>query len=98
MIHRDEKGLLKKICESKAHNEQVVMKAVEAAIKKAGVRTLNGREWEIQEQDLVLWRGKVYVPKNDKLRLEIVQLHHDMPIGGHGGQWKTIKLVTRNYW
>ena len=64
MIHGDEKGLLKKIRESKAQDEQVV-KAVEA-MKKAGVKTLNGREWEI-EQDLILWQGKVYVPKNNKL-------------------------------
>ena len=21
-----------------------------------------------------------------------------MPIGGHGGQWKIVKLVTRNFW
>jgi len=40
----------------------------------------------------------VYVPKDEKLRVEIIQLHHDMPIAGHGGQWKTIELVTRNYW
>ena len=84
LIHGDEKGLLKKIRKSKAQDE------------KAGVKTLNGREWEI-EQDLILWRGKVYVLKNDKLRLEIVCLHHDTPIGGHGGQWKTTELVTRNY-
>ena len=87
--------LKKKICKSKAQDEQVV-KAVEA-MKKAGVKTLNGREWEI-EQDLILWHGKVYVPKNNKLRLEIVCLHHNMPIGGHGGQWKTTELVTQNYW
>ena len=91
LIHGDEKGLLKKICESKVQDEQVV-KAVEA-MKKAGVKMLNGREWEI-EQDLILWRGKVYIPKNDKLRLEIIHLHHDTPIGGHGGQWKTMELVT----
>ena len=64
LIHRDEKGLLKKIRESKVQDEQVV-KAVEA-MKKARVKMLNGREWEIK-QDLVLWQGKVYVPKNDKL-------------------------------
>ena len=29
---------------------------------------------------------KVYVPKDEKLRVEIIRLHHDMPIGGHGGQ------------
>jgi len=29
---------------------------------------------------------KVYIPKDDKLRVEIIRLHHDMPVGGHGGQ------------
>jgi len=29
---------------------------------------------------------KVYVSKNDKLRAEIIRLHHDMPVGGHGEQ------------
>jgi len=40
----------------------------------------------------------VYVPKDEKLRVEIIRLHHDMPIAGHGGQWKMVELVTRNYW
>ena len=42
--------------------------------------------------------GKVYVPKDEKLRAEIIRLHHDTPIGGHRGQWKTVELVTRNFW
>jgi len=42
--------------------------------------------------------GKVYVPKDDKLRAEIVRLHHDTPVEGHGEQWKTVELVTRNFW
>ena len=40
---------------------------------------------------------KVYVPKDEKLRTEIIRLHHDMPIGGHGGQWKMVELVARDY-
>jgi len=28
--------------------------------------------------------GKVYIPKDDKLRVEIIRLHHDMPVRGHG--------------
>ena len=52
MIHGDKKGLLKKIHEAKAQDEQVV-KAVEA-MKKVRVKMLNGREWQI-EQDLILW-------------------------------------------
>jgi len=41
---------------------------------------------------------KVYMPKDEKLRAEIIRLYHDTPIGGHGGQWKTVELVTRNFW
>ena len=41
---------------------------------------------------------KVYVPKNDKLRMEIIRLHHDILVGGYRGQWKTVELVTHNFW
>ena len=40
----------------------------------------------------------MYVPKDKELRAEIIQLHHDVPAAGHRRQWKTVKLVTRNYW
>ena len=29
--------------------------------------------------------GKVYMPKDEALRVKIIRLHHDMPMGGHGG-------------
>jgi len=45
-----------------------------------------------------LKEGRVYVPKDEKLRVEIIQLHYDMLIVGYGRQWKTMELVTRNYW
>jgi len=41
---------------------------------------------------------KVYVPKDNKLRAEIIRLHYDIPVGGHGGQWKIVELVTQNFW
>jgi len=47
---------------------------------------------------LILKEGKVYVPKDKKLRAEIVRLHHDTPVEGHGGQWKMTELVTKNFW
>jgi len=37
------------------------------------------------------------MPKGD-LRREIIQLHHDTPVGGHGGRWKMMELIGRNYW
>jgi len=47
---------------------------------------------------LVLKEGKIYVLKEAELRVEIIQLHHDVLIAGHGRKWKTVELVTRNYW
>jgi len=40
---------------------------------------------------------KVYVPRDNELRTEIVRLHHDMLVEGHGGQWKTVELITQNF-
>ena len=42
--------------------------------------------------------GKVYILKDEELRAEVIQLHHDVPAVGHGRRWKTVELVTRNYW
>jgi len=48
---------------------------------------LRDEEW--REVDGVMYKeGKVYVPKDKKLRAEIVRLHHDTPIAGHGGSGK----------
>ena len=41
---------------------------------------------------------KVYVPKDKELRAEVIWLHHDILAAGHGGRWKMVELVTRNYW
>jgi len=46
----------------------------------------------------MLKEGKVYVSRDEKLRVEVIRLHYDMPVREHGGQWKTIELVTRNFW
>ena len=46
----------------------------------------------------MLKEGKIYVLKNEKLRIEIIWLHYNMPVVGHRGRWKMVELVTRNYW
>ena len=66
-------------------------------MKKAKVKELREEEWKI-EGDLVIKEGKIYVSKNMELRTEVIQLHHDVPAVGHGGKWKTVELVIRNYW
>jgi len=66
-------------------------------MKKIGVKMLQEEEWQV-EGDLVLKEGKVYVLKDEELRIEIIWLHHNIPVAEHREKWKTMKLVTRNYW
>ena len=65
-------------------------------MKYAGVKILRDEEW-CQENSLILKEGKVYVPRDEKLRAEVIRLYHNMPMGGHRGQWKIAELVTRNF-
>ena len=83
LVEGPEEEIVKKIKEARDKDEEVI-KAVEE-MKKAGVKTLRDEEWQIEEE-LVLKKGRVYIPKDEKLRVEIIQLHHDMLIAGHEGQ------------
>ena len=65
-------------------------------MKKTGVRVLREDKQQI-EGDLVLKESKIYVLKDKALRVEIIQLHYGVLIARHGGKWKTMELVTRNY-
>jgi len=87
--------LLEKVRKCKAKDNKVV-KTVEE-IKRAGVKMLRDEEWH-QEDGLMLKEEKVYIPRDEKLRAEVIRLHHDMSVEGHGGQWKTAELVARNFW
>jgi len=75
--------LLDKVRKCEARDDEVV-KAVEE-MKRAGVKMLRDEEWR-QKDGLMLKEGKVYVPKDEKLRAEVIRLYHDTPVGGHGGQ------------
>jgi len=43
-------------------------------------------------------QGRIYIPPDGQLRHDIVKAHHDSPVTGHTGQWKTMDLVAWNFW
>jgi len=90
-----EEDILEKIKKTRGKDKEIVRVVKE--MKKTGVRILRGDKWQIEEE-LVLKEGKIYVQKEEKLRVEIIQLYHDVLATGYGGRWKTTELVTRNYW
>jgi len=46
---------------------------------------LRDEEWR-EENGIIYKERKVYIPKDNILRAEIIRLHHNTPVGGHGGQ------------
>ena len=75
--------ILKKIRKSEAKDNEVI-KVVEE-MKKAEVKILRDGEWR-KEDSIMLKEGKVYIPRDEVLRTEIIRLYYDISIGGHRGQ------------
>jgi len=48
-------------------------------MKKAKIKAIQGEEWKIEEE-LVLKEGKIYIPRNEELRMEIIWSHHNVPV------------------
>jgi len=93
-----ERDMLREICQGNQRGDQKepVAKAARE-LQQALSKTVHSVEWS--EDDRVLqFRGKIYVPQNLDLRRRIVSLCHDTKVAGHPGCWKTLELVSRNYW
>jgi hypothetical protein len=45
-----------------------------------------------------MFHGKIYVPKDRELRHCIIEQHHDTHIARHAACFKTLKLISCNYW
>ena len=83
VVEGPEVELVEKIKKARSKDEDVVRVVEE--MKKAGVKELRGNKWKI-EGELVLKEGKVYVLKDEELRVEVIWLHHDVLAAGHGGR------------
>ena len=78
----EEENLKERIRKAQEGDEKVV-KAVEE-LKKAGIKMLRDEEWKVKD-GIIMKKGRIYVLEGD-LRREIIQLHHDTPVGGHRGR------------
>lgn len=95
----EERDILREIRRSLRDDEQeeAVVKAAEKLRQDRTRGTVRSAEWSKMD-GLLMFRGKIYVPKDRDLRRRIVEQHHDSRVAGHPGRWKTLELVTRNYW
>jgi len=76
--------------------EEPIAKAARE-LQRSANRTVHSLEWS-NIDDLLQFRGKIYVLQSLDLRRQIVALCYDTYIAGHPGRWKTLELVSWNYW
>src|SRR5258707_7925171 len=67
------------------------------ALKTLDAGELCSNEW-MRMEGVVLYQGRVYVPDNPQLHHNLVHVHHSTIVIGHPGHWKTLELVSQNYW
>jgi hypothetical protein len=76
--------------------EEAISKVVKE-LKNSRNKSVRSAEWTLTD-DVLYHRGKIFVPDAHDLRRRILSLCHDSRTAGHAGRWKTLELVSRNYW
>ena len=78
-----ESSIIEKIKIDRGKNEKVVK--VAEKIKKAEVKVLREDKWQINiNKDLVLREEKVYVLKDEELKIKIIQLYYNVLVAEIG--------------
>jgi hypothetical protein len=59
------------------------------------------KDWRLEKLDkgnVLFFKGKNYVPKDNELRRNILWMFHDYETAGHPGELETYNSVAENYW
>jgi len=93
-----ERDILREIRQEnqKGDQEEPVAKAARE-LRQALGKMVCSTEWS-EDDGVLRFRGKIYVPRNADLRRRVVSLCHDTKVAGYPGRWKTLELVSRDYW
>ena len=58
-------------------------------------------DWTIEKfegQDIIFFKGKNYIPRDDDLRWDITRLFHDHETAGHPRELETYNALRQHYW
>jgi len=75
--------------------QQAIKKALEEGKQEMKVVALGLCQWK---DDFLWYQGKIWAPNEDKLRVELIKQHQDIPTTGHRGTAKTTELIQRRYY
>ena len=69
---------------------------IDKSVKKA--LDAGNKEWRQKADGLIYWQHRLYIPQSNKLREDIIKIHHDNILARHSGHHKTLELINCNYW
>ena len=58
-------------------------------------------DWMVEQingQQVLYYKGKNYIPKDDELRRDITRMFHDHPMAGHPRELETYNAIRQHYW
>jgi transposase InsO family protein len=98
-LEGEERNILREVWRSLKDDvqEESVAKAARELRKDKSRGTIKSAEWS-ENDGLLMFRGKIYVPKDRDIRCCIVEQHHNTHVARHAGRFKTLELIARNYW
>ena len=61
--------------------------------------TRGGKElmWRLDEEEMLRYKGRLYIPPEESIRQELIRSNHDHPLAGHFGAARTHELLSRLY-
>jgi len=93
-----EQKILSDICKENWNRDQEEpITKVARELQCSANRTVHFLEWS-NIDGLLRFQGKIYIPQSLDLCRQILALCYDTYIAGHPGRWKTLELVSQNYW
>ena len=71
-----------------------------ARLRSPNSTVMSGEAWSLsQDGKYLLYKGAVYVPDHQDIRLEVLRSYHDHRLVGHPGIGKTVTNIQRQfYW
>ena len=88
---------IREVLETGGTTEEAVTKAAKALREDKSRGQVRKSEWG-ENDGLLTFGGRIYVPDANDLRRRIMAQYHDSQVAGHPGRMKTLELISRDYW
>ena len=71
-----------------------------AAVSRDNRKRRGGKScaWRLDENGVLRYNGRIYIPPEESIRQEIMLSVHDHPMAGHFGADRTHEVLARNYY